>query len=59
MAGSCRIGSYGAGSVETCTNGYTRYTDSRGHGHSYGIRNGGFDRYPNSGVPSYAVRRSW
>ncbi len=52
-AGSCRYGSFGGRSTVSCTDGY--FESSRGgRVLSYGFRNGGFDRYPGSDLPSYA-----
>lgn len=53
-AGSCRYGSFGGRSTVACTDGYFEATDSRGHRRSYGFRNGGFRRYPDSYLPRYA-----
>lgn len=57
VAGSCRYGSFGGRSTVSCTDGYFESMDSRGHIRSYGFRNGGFPRYPDSYLPGYANQR--
>jgi hypothetical protein len=56
VAGSCRYQSVGDESVETCDNGYVEVNGPRGR-RSYGIRNGGFERYPGQSVPPWAIER--
>lgn len=56
FAGDCRYGNYAGESVVSCDN---DYVESRGaHGsRGYGVRNGGFDRYPRQVVPAWALER--
>jgi hypothetical protein len=56
VAGSCKIQSVNGESVETCTNGYVEVNGPHGR-RTYGVRNGGFDRFPGLGVPSWALER--
>lgn len=55
MAGSCRYYSYGTHGATSCTGGYHEIR-RRGHVESWGIRNGGFERYPGQGGPIYRTR---
>lgn len=54
-AGSCRYYSYGSHAATSCTGGYH---ELRGFGRTqrWGIRNGGFRRYPDSDWPIYRTR---
>jgi hypothetical protein len=45
FAGDCRYGSFAGQSVVSCDDGYVESHGARGSW-SYGIRNGGFERYP-------------
>ncbi len=56
FAGDCRYGSFAGQSVESCENGYVE-THGRHGSRSYGIRNGGFERYPRQVVPAWALER--
>lgn len=56
FAGDCRYGSFDGRSVVTCDDGYLETRGARGS-RSYGIRNGGFERYPGSYLPGYAHER--
>lgn len=58
VAGTCRYGNFGGRSTVSCTGGYFQ-SSSHGRTHSYGFRNGGFERYPGSHLPSYANERHW
>ncbi|MEK4034267.1 hypothetical protein WOC76_12615 [Methylocystis sp. IM3] len=55
-AGVCRNQNAGGESITVCDNGFVEIRDQRGS-RSYGIRNGGFDRYPRRPVPPYAIER--
>lgn len=54
-AGSCRYYSSGDHSVQSCSNGYFEVR-GRGGVRRYGIRNGGFERYPGQGELFYRTR---
>lgn len=56
FAGDCRYGNYAGQSVVTCDNGDVESRGPRGS-RSYGIRNGGFDRYPGYAPPPWALGR--
>ncbi len=55
-AGICRNQSVEGDSVTVCDNGYVEIGDDHGM-RSYGYRNGGFARYPESRVPIYVNER--
>ncbi len=48
-AGTCRYYMDGDRTVQSCDNGYFATTDSHGRRRQYGVRNGGFQRYPGQG----------
>jgi hypothetical protein len=56
IAGDCKIQNIEGRSVQTCDNGYVETTGRNGT-RSYGIRNGGVDRYPGNSIPSWAIER--
>lgn len=56
FAGDCRYGSFAGRSVVSCDNGYVEVHGRHGS-RSYGIRNGGFDRYPSHTPPPWAMER--
>jgi hypothetical protein len=53
-AGDCRYGSFAGQSVVSCDDGYVESRSARGV-RSYGIRNGGFDRYPGQAPQPWAL----
>ena len=55
VAGSCKFRRWRE-SVPTCSNGYTKVIGPCGR-RSFGIRNGGFERYPGQNVPPSAIKR--
>jgi hypothetical protein len=56
FAGDCRYGNYAGQSVVSCDDGYVESRGARGS-RSYGIRNGGFDRYPGQTPPPWALEK--
>ncbi|MGE3266866.1 hypothetical protein [Methylocystis sp.] len=56
FAGDCRYGNYAGQSVVSCDNGYVETHGPHGS-RAYGIRNGGFERYPDQAPPPWAIER--
>lgn len=57
LAGDCKIQSINGQSVQLCDNGYVETTGRSGRTRSFGIRNGGVERYPGNTAPSWALER--
>jgi len=57
VAGDCKIQSVNGQSVQVCDNGYVETTGRGGVRRSFGIRNGGVERYPGNSVPAWAIER--
>lgn len=59
LAGSCKIQSIDGRSVQTCDNGYIETTGRGGVRRTFGIRNGGVERYPGNSVPAWAIQKRY